>query len=170
MGFIFWWIYKFYYFAINFEEKENKTLPELNNTEYLNSSFFENYFQIFENYLKIICEIQDDGANETQSDQIKLYILKYVYPIILVFGVLGNVVSLTVMIKIYTKKRGLYGFTLNLAALSLADLAVLIFGCFREYSDVILDWRLRSMNLFMCKLFYFSCYFFSCFCCLALKC
>ena len=135
----------------------------MNNTKFLNNSFFENYFKIFENYLKIICEIQDDGANEIQSDQIKLSILKYVYPIILVFGILGNIVSLTVMIKIYIKKRGLYGFTLNLAALSLADLAVLIFGCFREYSDVILEWRLRSMNLFMCKFFYFNCYFFSCF-------
>jgi hypothetical protein len=118
-----------------------------------------------EKYLKIVCQhiMQNEKNLFGSSDQIKVNIVKIAYPIILVFGILGNLISLIIMIKIYRRKNSLNRFSINLAALSLADLAVLIFGCFREYSDDVFEWRLRSINVFFCKSFYFNCYLFSCF-------
>ena len=127
----------------------------LNDTQFLISNLLEN--------LKVVCEKPNDEINKFQSNFIKLNIVKYVYPIILVFGIVGNILSFIVMLRVYKRKKSSYRFALNLAALSLADLAVLIFGCFREYSDDILEWRMRSMNMFMCKFIYFNCYLFSCF-------
>ena len=120
-----------------------------------------------EKYLTIMCKYHNEQSlkqSENKNNQVNIFILKYIYPAILVFGLLGNLISLIIMIKIYkNKKKTRFRFSLNLAALSLADLAVLIFGCFREYSDDILEWRMRSMNMFMCKFIYFNCYLFSCF-------
>jgi hypothetical protein len=120
-----------------------------------------------EKYLTIMCNHHKEQSlkhSEDKNSQVNIFILKYFYPAILVFGLLGNLVSLIIMINICkNKKKPRFRFSLNLAALSLADLAVLIFGCFREYSDDILEIRLRSMNVFMCKFIYFNCYLFSCF-------
>ena len=108
-------------------------------------------------YIKLICQ------QLKQNDPVNLNIVKIAYPILLVLGILGNLVSIMVMIKMYKRKNKSNRYSINLAALAFADLVVLIFGCFREYSDDILEWRIRSMNAIFCKLFYFECYLFSCF-------
>jgi hypothetical protein len=138
--------------GINSPAKENPT-----------ETIISNYL---EKYLKLFCEKirHDEEALFESADQVKRDTIKIAYPIILIFGLLGNILSFLIMIKIYReKKRGEHRFLVNLIALSIADLAVLTFGCFREYSDDVLEWRLRSTNLFFCKFFYFNCYLFSCF-------
>ena len=99
--------------------------------------------------------------NKTKS--INFSIIKYIYPIILTIGIIGNILSIILMIKAYKIKKYSCKFLINLIVLSIADLSVLIFGCFREYSDDVLEWKLRSMNIYSCKMIYFSCYLFSCF-------
>lgn len=130
----------------------------IKSTETLFSTYLEVYF-------KLICQqLRQDKKNLFGSpNQVNLNALKIAYPVLLVFGILGNLVSFVVMLKMHKRKKKSNRFSINLAALALADLAVLIFGCFREYSDDILEWRIRSMNSFFCKLFYFECYLFSCF-------
>ena len=138
--------------SINSPARENQT--ETNISNYL------------ERYLKLACKkiVHDAEALFESADQVKMNTIKIAYPIILIFGLLGNLLSLIIMLKIYRgKKRGEQRFLINLIALSIADLAVLTFSCFREYSDDVLEWRLRSANLFFCKFFYFNCYLFSCF-------
>ena len=148
-------------FCLNYFKfkSNNASSTEQNDTEYLDSQISDQ----MEKYVNIICEKRDDFNLFLYQNSIKLYILKYVYPLLLAFGMLGNIISIVVMIRIYRRKKHSYKFSFNLAALSIADLAVLIFGCFREYSDDILDWRLRSTNFFLCKMIYFNCYLFSCF-------
>ena len=131
----------------------------------LNEINIENHtvFDDAKSNLFIFCEESNENKiNHTQL-HLKSIIIKYIYPIIIIFGLLGNMMSFVMMVRVNKRKKNLYRFSFNLAILSLADLAVLVFGCFREYSEEILDWRLRSMNLFLCKFIYFNCYLFSSF-------
>ena len=152
-------------------------LKKISFKSYIQISLNESSFDLFDDgdyfndpissqidkYFNLVCEKREIINENVHSNLIKLNIVKYIYPIILIFGLLGNVISLAVMIRIYRRKKHSYKFSFNLAALSIADLAVLIFGCFREYSDDILDWRLRSRSAILCKMIYFNCYLFSCF-------
>ena len=109
-------------------------------------------------------EFQTNKSNKIVKNKqkpINYSIIKYTYPVILTIGVIGNIVSIILLIKTYKRKKYSCKFLINLIALSIADLSVLIFGCFREYSDDVLEWKLRSMNIYSCKIIYFSCYFFS---------
>ena len=109
-------------------------------------------------------EFQTNKSNKIVKNKekpINFSIIKYTYPVILTIGVIGNIVSIILLIKTYKRKKYSCKFLINLIALSIADLSVLIFGCFREYSDDVLEWKLRSMNIYSCKIIYFSCYFFS---------
>ena len=143
------------------------SLMKLNNVSHMFdgnlTTFPENIFGTgFAGYIKMLCG-NTNIPTLNQYNSFKHSLIKYIYPVILIFGILGNIVSLMVMIRIYKRKKNFHKFSLNLAALSLADLAVLLFGCFREYSDDILQLRLRSSTVYMCKIIYFSCYLFSCF-------
>ena len=138
-------------------------------TNFTVSNYFSSY-KFFGSHINQIC---DDNNNDYQYPKepehiyqpnlITHNIIKYTYPIILFVGIIGNILSFIIMLKIYRRKRVSYKFAINLIALSLADLSVLIFGCFREYSDDVFDLKLKTMNNFSCKLLYFSCYLFSCF-------
>ena len=140
------------------ERDTNRTLNGSYTAEYYDNTVS---YQIVNN-MKFLCKKQSNIQID-QSRLIKHYIIMLVYPVILVFGILGNILSFIVMLRVYKRKKSSYRFALNLAALSLADLVVLIFGCFREYSDDILEIRLRSFNIYFCKFIYFNCYLFSCF-------
>ena len=58
-----------------------------------------------ENYLKLVCQhvIQSERNSFGSSNQVKMNIVKIAYPVILVFGILGNIISLMTMMKIYTR-------------------------------------------------------------------
>ena len=114
------------------------------------------------NYVKMLCENYDMLNSESLVFSYKSILIYYLYPIILIFGILGNVISFLVMVKIYRLKKNCK-FALDLATISFADLAVLIFGCFREYADDVLNFNLRSSSIYACKIIFFNCYLFSCF-------
>ena len=134
----------------------------------MNASVVKNEFVFnFDYYNKSILEPVEFQTNKStkivknKQKPINYSIIKYTFPIILTVGVIGNIISIIILIKTYKRKKHSCKFLINLIALSIADLSVLIFGCFREYSDDVLEWKLRSMNIYSCKIIYFSCYFFS---------
>lgn len=93
-------------------------------------------------------------------------LIKYLYPVLLVFGILGNILSAIVMIKIFKSRKknaNNRNFSFCLAILCLSDCAILLFGCFREYAEEIFNISIRSSSIYSCKLFYFGCYVFSSF-------
>jgi hypothetical protein len=155
---------------INNEYKKSETfcltIEKLNSNENISNQSISIISNYLEKYLKLACQHirREEKSLFEPVDQVKMNTMKIAYPLILVFGLVGNILSFIIMIQVYKRKRRAENrFAINLIALSIADLAVLTFGCFREYSDEVLEWRLRSTNLFFCKFFYFNCYLFSCF-------
>lgn len=128
-------------------------------------------------YIKLICDnyyflnnkigdnaqLSSFGTNNSTGDAFKLTLIKYTYPIILIFGLFGNVISFIVMLRIYNKRKNFLNFSLSLATLALADIVVLIFGCLREYLDDVHNFSLKSSSAYSCKIILFTCYLFSCF-------
>ena len=125
-----------------------------------NNTIYENSIQEqIENKFKCIKE----PKSIDQTKMVKHFILAYAYPVISILGIISNIISFIIMLRLYKRKKNTYRFSIILAALSLADLAVLIFGCLREFTDHMLEWKLSSINIYFCKIIYFNCYLFSCF-------
>ena len=103
-----------------------------------------------------MCHVQPNGF--------KFGLLKYVYPILIVFGILGNSLSFLALIKInrMTKKSN-RKFTVCLAILCFCDLILVIFSCLREHLEGVFHFSIRSYSTFTCKTFFFICYLFSSF-------
>ena len=121
-------------------------------------------------------------TNVTMVSSIQLFLIHYLYPIILVIGIFGNLVSFVAMLRksniecqyqnnnlLFTKrkrrsfncKQPIHTFSFCLAILCLADFFILVFGCLQEYVEIVYDVSLRSTYLFACKTIYFLCYLFS---------
>ena len=111
---------------------------------------------------KLLCYKYSLMKEETSYNIQRLFYVKYFYPIILVFGILSNMFSFWIMVKIYSQKKNAK-FALSLAILSLTDLAVLIFGCLSDYTERVYDFSLRSSSIYVCKFMFYCCYLFSCY-------
>ena len=102
------------------------------------------------------------------NNQVEYNLVKFVYPILLIFGLLGNLLSCIAMIKRYYKneKNPISGiaskhiFPFTLAILCLANGGILFIACLSQYVEHIFEFSLREVSNLSCKLFYFSCYFF----------
>ncbi len=92
------------------------------------------------------------------KNNLKNYLIKYFYPVIIVFGILANVISFLLMVKVH-RKRVYKIFPICLAILCLSDCAILIFDCLREYLDIY-DIYLVSNSVYSCKITFFLCYLF----------
>jgi hypothetical protein len=111
-------------------------------------------------------------------------LVKYVYPIILAFGIVGNFVSFMAMLNRYynsrrhpktvattststTSSSTYYTFSFCLAILCLADFFMLVIGCLSVYLEQVsileTSSSFRSQSLFTCKAFRFACYLLSSF-------
>lgn len=78
----------------------------------------------------------DKDTTNSWSTVLTSYILvKYCYPLLLLFGLSGNALTFLVMCRVHCRKRNFQKFSLSLGTLALADLAILIFGCLVEYLD-----------------------------------
>lgn len=88
---------------------------------------------------------------------------KYVYPFILAVGIVGNLLSLLTMKRIYFRRKNFRNFSVCLAALSIADLGVLLFGILRETIEFYFGFSVKTMNTLTCKSIHFICYVFSSF-------
>ena len=152
-------------------------LKKISFKSYIQMSLNESSFDLFDDadysndplssqidkYFSLACEKTEIINENVHPNLTKLNIVTYIYPIILIFGLLGNMISLAAMIRIYRRKKHSCKFAFNFAALSMANLGVLAFECFREYSDYILDWRLASRSEILCKTIFFNCYLSGCF-------
>ena len=105
------------------------------------------------------------ACKDKQSrDTLKLYLVQYFYPVMILFGIVGNSLCLLLLVRNYrskAKKHSNNNFSFCLAILCCADLAVIIFGCLREYVDEMFAISIRATSIHMCKFFYFVCYLFS---------
>lgn len=114
-------------------------------------------------YVEKICLDLPMKLIKHEADQMKLNLIKYFYPILLIFGIIGNLISFCVMVRIYKRGKNFQKFALSLAALSIADLGILLFGCSIEYIEDFLGFQIRSSHEYICKLSVFICYLFSSF-------
>jgi hypothetical protein len=141
------------------ENISNQSLNSSMAAEKSISNYLEAYFTLICHQLR-----QSEQAHLfVSANQLNSSAVKFAYPVLLVLGVLGNTASFMAMLAMHKRKKKSNRLSVNLAALAVADVGVLAFGCFREYSDDVLGWRVRSMNALLCKLLYFECYLFSCF-------
>lgn len=121
-------------------------------------------------YTSRICEelflpsnTSSSESTTLNSSQLKLVLLKWVYPFLLLLGITGNLVTLFVMIRVHRRDTVFKKFSICLAALSVADLNVMLFGCAREYFEEFIGLEIRTSNTVSCKCLFFVCYLFSSF-------
>ena len=137
----------------------NKTL----NTEY---AFFNTSHAEFQYALKkfILSSLNVSSTCQTQPGTLKNYLIKYIYPILIIFGVISNLFCLVALLKINrTTKKANRNFTLCLATLCFCDLNMILFACGREYLEAAFDIPLRLYSVYACKSLFFACYLFSSF-------
>ncbi len=133
----------------------------------------EHNFTNFANltYVEMLCNKFDNKIsqfdNKISFNLVRYNLIKYVYPFLIIFGFFGNSISIYVMAKKYKSakktKNKHHNFSFCLAMLCGADLAILIFGCLREYLEEILHLAIRTQSIYSCKFFFFACYLFSAF-------
>ena len=140
---------------------------QLSSSSLSNQSNFLNAEKAFNNsfpdFIEAFCSDLPYKLQKVDSEKLRISLIKYLYPVILLLGLFGNLITFSVMIKIYKRGKNFKKLALSLAALSIADLSILIFGCGREYLETILMISIRSSNIYSCKLIYFLCYLFSSF-------
>ena len=105
-----------------------------------------------------------DAHNLDRRDSARHIVAKYVYPFLLFFGIIGNMVSFLAMTNKYkSEQRGprknFHAFSLCLAILCLADITILLVCGLHEYIEQVFDYSMRSSSVFACKFLYFACYF-----------
>ena len=84
-----------------------------------------NMNDILKNFYKLM-------STPTKNDA-KFYLIKYIYPQLLLVGILDNALSLLIMVKTFKKERKENrNFSFCFSIVSLADLSILLFGCLRE--------------------------------------
>ena len=112
-------------------------------------------------YIKKLCHITPAKQNIFETYDTKTIILKYVYPVLFILGILGNILLIFLMIRIkrYLSQKQCFPFCLIM--LSISDLNVLVFNCLREYLEDFHGFKIKSSNLQMCKLIFFMSYLFS---------
>ena len=140
----------------------NKEYDNYDNTEpQLNTSYQK---QILVSCIKM----HEFDSIHAQRSLFRLALAKYVYPFLLLFGIVGNLASFLAMLnKCKSEKssprKHLHTFSLCLAILCFADLVILIVGGLSEYLEQVFDVSMRASSVFACKFLYFTCYMFSSF-------
>ena len=114
-------------------------------------------------YLSWTCNATstEDIDVSTQSNRIKLDLIKYVYPFLIVFGLLGNLLSFKVMLKRFRCEKE--KSSLSLAILSLADLAIILLGPTRELLENTFHLEIKSYSGLTCKFIFYAAYLLSAF-------
>ena len=80
-----------------------------------------------------ICEKISHINSIVTSNNLRLVLIKYIYPQLLLVGILDNALSLLIMVKTFKKERKENrNFSFCFSIVSLADLSILLFGCLRE--------------------------------------
>lgn len=101
--------------------------------------------------------------NSASIDQQKMNLLKWVYPILATFGIIGNTASLKLIARTCKQSVWLQKFSVFFKTQALTDLIVVLFGCLREYFEDYHLIQIRSSSLFACKFTFFVYYLSGCF-------
>ena len=147
----------------------NKNQSRLSELSIKNDSLQFKIFELYSDNIDIIPTISGLICNNKQfskinlsarrhADLFKASIIEYVYPILLIIGLIGNMISLITMIRIYRRKQVQKTLAVSLAALSLADIFVLIFGCSREWIEIKYNLQIKTFNNMSCKIILYLCY------------
>jgi hypothetical protein len=103
---------------------ETDSLIELNNVSLKNVS--------------AMCEYYEEKTSNTnfdafQRNNIKYQLIRYVYPFLIFFGVLSNLLAIFLLVKIKSiKSKANRNFSSYLIMLAVADIVLLLFGSLRE--------------------------------------
>ena len=92
------------------------------------------------------------------KNYLKYVLIKYVYPQIIFWGILSNLISFYTMIKVHMK-RSYELFPICLAILCLSDCAILVLDCLRQILEFY-NFTLMPISVYSCKLIFFVCYLF----------
>ena len=112
--------------------------------------------------LLIYCQNLKHRIYANTSNLLKNTLIKYIYPILFLLGIVGNILCLSVIINSIKKKSKFNkNFSLCLATLCFTDMTIIIFCCLREYIEAILEISVRSTSIHSCRFFFFVCYLFS---------
>ena len=135
---------------------KNNTVRNVSNQEQYTNNLSAPFNQADLMKLMYFCK------NLSPINQMRHNFIKYLWPILIVFGLFGNLISIIVMLKKYTSKTKYNKqFSFCLANLCFADLAIIFFGCIREYIDEVYNVSIRSKSIHSCRFFFFVCYLFS---------
>jgi len=103
---------------------ETDSLIELNNASLKNVS--------------VMCEHFEEKTFNTnfetfQKNEIKYQLIKYIYPFLVFFGVLSNLLAIFLLVKIKSiKSKANRNFSSYLIMLAFSDVVLLLFGSLRE--------------------------------------
>ncbi len=93
---------------------------------------------LLQEFIENFCDELPFHLNKLNLESKRANIIKLVYPWILIFGIIGNLLSLIVMSKITKQGISYQKFSFSLATLSFADLGKIFrFLC----SKTILEWQ-----------------------------
>ena len=123
---------------LNLLDYDNITNECLNVNLNLTTSLNDNFnFSIKQTHA-----ISNSNLSSTISNLVRYNLVKFIYPVLLVFGLLGNFISFLAMLKKYktetkynkymNNKNKPHTFSFCLALLCMADFFLLIVGCLSE--------------------------------------
>ena len=103
---------------------ETDSLIELNNVSLKNVSAMCEYYE--EN-------ISNTNFDAFQRNNIKYQLIRFVYPFLIFFGVLSNLLAIFLLVKIKSiKSKANRNFSSYLIMLAFSDVVLLLFGSLRE--------------------------------------
>ena len=148
----------------NLTQKSSQAKINFDDFENLQQQNDEDVLTVYQVQFGEMCQRIDEINLIEKIDILKLNLIKYFYPSLLILGILGNLLCLLLMLKAYTKERKENrNFSFCFSMICFSDLLILVFGCFREYLDLVFDIQLRSYSMLSCKILFFSVYLFSAF-------
>ena len=98
-----------------------------------------------------------ETGHDAMYDSIEHFITQYVFGVIFIGGVVGNIICFVVLQHEEFRQASMR-FTLS--ALALVDTGLLVFGLLRQWLWEVLGRDPRGDNVFLCKTLYFGVYFF----------
>ncbi|ESN92976.1 hypothetical protein HELRODRAFT_69644 [Helobdella robusta] len=108
-------------------------------------SYDYRHFESTSFYSSELSNVQNGNEASAQIDGV---ILTYVYPIIFIFGVLGNILSLSVLLRKNMRKKSMSSY---LSVLSMFDTLSLTCWCLIPYIEYGNKFRLIDWSILTCK-------------------
>ena len=142
-----------------------KNSPNISTIE-INDNISMDTCDLFRLLNQIKTEMNQTRINQTREHNIKpfvtdiesvsLYVIKIVSPILFSLGIVGNLLTILILLK--KKNRGTSTAVL-LTVLAFSDLVIILTGLFSQWMEVMWNWDIRTVNNVFCKVHVFLTYF-----------